>query len=317
MIRPFTQEDLPEVVDLWNRTHCADKVTAERLQSHLLKDENFDEQLFLLDREAGVLRGFAVGLVRRKPYYDRGLEQGIGWVYAFGVLPEFQRKGVASDLLHQLESRLKAWGAEKLVFGMYSPGYLMPGLDVEQYPKAAALLQGRGYRLGEEHISMYRTLFCYEVPQELQNKKELALQQGYRFTRCTPDKAEELLSFIKNWFTAGWLHNTKQLLQEGAPEDKIWLCIDPQGQIAGFAERGMGGIESRFGPFGIRPDCRSLSLGSILLSFVLYDMACRGIYLAYFMTTDERGAQMYARNGFTAYRRFRECILDNLGEQSR
>lgn len=310
MIRPFTPKDLSEVVDLWNHTHSADKVTGERLQNHLLKDENFDEQLFLLEEEAGTLRGFAIGLVRRKPYYDRGLEQGTGWVFAFGVSPEHQRKGIGTALLDELESRLRQRGAKKLVFGMYSPGYLMPGLDVEHYPAGAAFLQKRGYCLGTEHMSMYRTLFDYEAPPELQQKKALALQQGYRFERCTPKRAKELREFIQTYFTAGWLHNTKLLLQETHPEDKIWLCIDPQGRIAGFAERGMGGIESRFGPFGIRPDCRSLSLGSILLSYVMYDMACRGIYLVYFMTTDERGAQMYARNGFTVFRRFRECVLE-------
>lgn len=314
MIRTYLLQDLEPVVRLWNQALPADKVTPQRLRRHLLEDENFDPQLFLLEEEGADLRGFAVGLVRRVPYHDRGLEEGTGWVYAFGVGPDCRRAGVGTALLAELERRLALRGARRLVLGLYSPGYLMPGLDVRQYPQAAALLAGRGYRLGDGHLSMYRTLFDYTIPEEVAQKQAQALAQGYRFVRCTPDRGGALLDFVGRWFSAGWLHHTRQLLARDDPGLWIWLCLDPQGEVAGFAQRGMGGLDHRFGPFGVRPDCRGQSLGSILLAQMLYDLSCQGMYLTYFMTTDQPGARMYARHGFAVYRRFADCVRPAPGE---
>jgi len=307
MIRQFETADLDAVVALWNETLVADKLTPDKLHAQLLCDDNFDPSLFLLHEAAGGLLGFAVGIVRRVPYYERGLQQGTGWLLAFGTAPGARRAGVASGLLAELEARLALRGVTQLVVGLYSPGYFMPGVDTAQYAAAESLLRRRGYQFSERHTAMARTLFSYTVPAAVQKKRTHAEALGYRFMRCPGSRAGELIAFLKQWFTAGWVHNAEQLLQQGLLCRQTWLCIDPAGQIAGFAGRGMGGQACRFGPFGVRPDCRNLSLGSILLCDMLYDMSCRGLYLAYFMTTDAPGARLYARHGFAPYRSFTTC----------
>lgn len=307
MIRQFETADLTAVTALWNETLTADKLTADKLRTQLLCDDNFDPTLFLLHEAAGSLLGFAVGIVRRVPYYERGLQQGTGWLLAFGTAPGAQKAGVAGGLLAELENRLALRGVTQLVVGLYSPGYFMPGVDTAQYAAAERLLRRRGYQFGAQHSAMARTLFNYTVPEEVQKKRTHAEALGYRFMRCPGSLAGELIAFLKQWFTAGWVHNAEQLLQAGLLCRQTWLCIDPAGQVAGFAGRGMGGQACRFGPFGVRPDCRNLALGSILLCEMLYDMSCEGLYLAYFMTTDAPGARLYARHGFAAYRSFAEC----------
>ncbi len=305
MIRGYSKEYIEDVLRIWCDTLPHDKVNRERLQKQLLDDPNFDEHLFLLEQRDGKTEGFVIGMVRKVPYYDRGLQSDTGWIVALGG----NDTGVLQGLMEEMERRLWVGGVSKIIFGMYSPGYFMPGLDTGNYPDIHDMLKKRGYTFGQEHTAMYRNLFDYSVPQKYKDKEAQAQELGYIFLPYSEDKQEALLQFVQKHFTAGWIYNTKTLIEEGKAPEQIWICQSSHDEIVGFAQRGMWGNPCRFGPFGIHPEHRNHSLGSVLLSKMLYDMSCRGIYVVYFMSTDEAGRRMYERHGFLPYRTFTDATL--------
>ncbi len=305
MIIEYCKEYIEDILKIWCDTLTHDKVNRERLQKQLLDDPNFDENLFLIEQREGKIEGFIIGIIRKVPYYDRGLQSDTGWIIALGG----SDTGVLQVLIEEMERRLRASGVRKIIFGMYSPGYLMPGLDIENYPAIYGLLKERGYTFGQEHTAMYRTLFDYSVPQKYRDKELSAQGLGYKFLPYSEDKQESLLEFVQKNFTAGWVHNTRALIAQNKAQEHVWLCQSSTDEIVGFAQRGMWGMPCRFGPFGIHPEHRNHSLGSVLLSKMLYDMSCKGLYIVYFMSTDEAGRRMYERHGFLPYRTFTDAIL--------
>jgi ribosomal protein S18 acetylase RimI-like enzyme len=295
------------IVEIWNNSLVKDLVNMQDLARLISNDPNFDSTLCPLMIEETAIAGFAIGIKRKVPYYSRGLERDSGWIIASGVLPEYRSKGIGTKLLDYLEGRLYESGVQKIIIGSYSPNYFMPGLDCDSYPDARRLLTKRGYQLYDPHYSMYRVLFGYEIPEIVKLKKVEAEKKGYRFAAYTESDENALLEFLSENFSASWLHNAKTLITQNRAEDQTFLCFSPNGEIVGFVQRGMNNQSSRFGPFGVKESCRNHSIGSILLAHMLYDMAKRGIYLAYFMTTDEIGARLYKRFEFSKFRTFYDC----------
>ena len=271
----------------------------------VLEDENFDPSLVFLAREGEKIQGFLLAVHRRTPYLDRGLEPELGWITALGVRPEARGQGIAGELLRRAEVRLVALGVRTVVLGAYSPHYFLPGIDLKHYAQAVPFFEEHGYLGGEECYAMRRLLFGYGIPPEVAEKEQRARAAGYRFQPYEEVYRQKLLDFLAENFSAGWQYNARCLLEEGLGEEQIWICVDRDGQVAGYCQRGMDGNVSRFGPFGVRATDRNHSLGSILFCRMLYDMACRGIYLMHFLSTDAPGARFYRRQGLEVYRTFR------------
>ena len=94
-------------------------------------------------------------------------------------------------------------------------------------------------------------------------------------------------------------------MRNGTAEDLILLVINPQDRICGFCMRMIDGNPARFGPIGIDRSLRNEGLGSILLDFAQQEMAKRGIYHMFFISTDDPGRRYYERKGVKVYR---HCI---------
>lgn len=99
-------------------------------------------------------------------------------------------------------------------------------------------------------------------------------------------------------------------MQKRKAEERIILVLDPNNKICGCANRAIDDNEMRFGPIGIGKDYRNEGIGSVLLNFCLLDMAKKGIYHMFFMTTDEDGKRYYERNGLHVIRTFVEYSKD-------
>ena len=68
--------------------------------------------------------------------------------------------------------------------------------------------------------------------------------------------------------------------------------------------RKIDGNPMRFGPIGISEKARNAGLGGILLELQMAEMAKKGIYHMYFVTTDEPGRRYYERHGLNVFRSF-------------
>ena len=128
---------------------------------------------------------------------------------------------------------------------------------------------------------------------------------GNRFVNFTYDRALELLEFNRVQFGGGWKRNALIAMRNGTAEDLILLVINPQDRICGFCMRMIDGNPARFGPIGIDQSLRNEGLGSILLDFAQQEMAKRGIYHMFFISTDDPGRRYYERKGVKVYR---HCI---------
>lgn len=293
-----------EIVELWNRTLPMDPLTVEKFRRQALFDENFDPSLCYVALEEEKPVGFCLGMRRKFPYMERGLEPDRGWIVAMFVAEEFQRKGTGTALVKRAEEDMKRAGAKNITLAAYSPGYFFPGIDEENYKTAAAFFQKLGYAAGKKDFSMCKDLHGYRMSPEAAEKKRAAEEKGYRFINFTYDYALELLEFNKNQFGGGWKRNALLVMQNGTAEELILLALDPAGKICGFCMRMIDGNPSRFGPIGIDKSLRNEGLGGILLDFAQAEMAKRGVYHMYFVSTDEPGRRYYERHGVRVFRSF-------------
>lgn len=298
----YRQEFEKEVVELWNRIISTDPVTVAKFRKQALFDDNFDPALCGVALEKGEVAGFILGTKRKFPYLERGLEPERGWINVLFVRD--QRKGIGSELLLFVEKKLIELGVKEITFGAYSPSYFFPGLDCVNFPGAKAFFEKHGYKAGEEAYSMKKDLHGYCLSAEALAKKAAAEKLGYRFINFDYSYALDLLEFAKNEFGGGWKRNALISMQNNLAEDCILLALNKEGKIAGFCMRMIDGNPLRFGPIGVSEAERNAGLGGILFDLMQAEMAKRGLYSLFFMSTDIPGRRFYERHGVGAYRTF-------------
>ena len=300
----YDQQWEGQVVDLWNRCCTFDPIDVQKFRVQALFDDNFDPELSWAALEGDRVMGFAFGTKRKFPYLERGLEPERGWVNVLFVAPEARRRGVASELLSRIEDELVSRGATNVTLGAYSPSYFFAGVDPENYPEAVAFFEARGYVPGDTHYSMGKNLHGYQVPQKTRARQEELAARGYRFVPFDYSRALEVLDFLHRELGAGWKRNALISMREGTAEDRMLQVVDPDDAVCGWCMRGIDGNPMRFGPIGIAARERNNGLGSVLLDLYCFEMARRGIYRMYFITTDEPGRRYYARHGLEVIRSF-------------
>lgn len=300
----YEQKYETKVVALWNETLCADTLTVRKFRRQALFDENFSASLCYVALEDGEPVGFCLSMRRKFPYMERGLEPDRGWIVAMFVAKKFRRRGIGRALVERVEKDMQDAGAKNITLAAYSPNYFFPGIDEENYPEAAAFFKKLGYVPGKKDYSMCKDLHGYRMSGEAAAKKEAAEKKGYRFVNFTYDLALELLEFNREQFGGGWKRNALIAMQNGTAEDLILLVLTPEGKICGFCMRMIDGNPSRFGPIGIDKSLRNEGLGGILLDFAQEEMAKRGVYHMYFVSTDEPGRRYYERHGVRVFRSF-------------
>lgn len=303
-IREFRERNTKELIWVWNQTLTKDLICEKNFKRKVLDDENMDKKLMLVAEANQKIVGFILAVKRKVPYLQRGLEPDVAWITALGVLPAYRGMGIADTLLTEMEIRLSDYGAKKIVLGNYTPNYFMPGVDIVNYPCAEFLLEKHDYMRRERGLSMYRNLFGYEIPKHIEEKQYKAEGNHYQFIKYKSIYENKFMKFMENNFSADWFYFAKKLIEEEKAEAYIWLCISPEDQVVGYAQRGIDDNRTRFGPFGVEEKYRDQSIGSILIANMMFDMASQGIYLIYFMTTDEPGARFYTKHGFLSLREF-------------
>ena len=99
----YEQKYEKAVTALWNRTLHADPITVEKFRRQALFDENFDPSLCYVALEEEQPVGFCLGMRRKFPYMERGLEPERGWIVVMFVAEEFQRRGIGTALANRAE----------------------------------------------------------------------------------------------------------------------------------------------------------------------------------------------------------------------
>lgn len=293
-----------QVVNLWNECCSFDPITAEKFRKQALFDENFSNDLcYVCVKDAQVV-GFVLATKRKFPYLERGLESDKGWINVLFVKREYRRQGIGTQLLKTVEKRLIDQGVKTIILAAYSPNYFFAGLDPENYPESVCFFEKNSYLSYEKHYSMGMNLHGFKISAKVSEKKKQAEEKGYAFLPFKYEYSLELLDFLKDEFGGGWKRNALIAMQKNKAEERLYIVLNPEGKICGCANRATDDNDMRFGPIGISEKERNNGLGSILLECAMYEMAKKGIYRMFFMTTDDLGRRYYERIGLEVVRTF-------------
>ncbi|MGB4658764.1 MAG: GNAT family N-acetyltransferase [Mobilitalea sp.] len=300
----YCQKYEKEVVDLWNNTLSADPITFNKFRKQALFDDNFDSELCFVAVEEDLVAGFLLATKRKFPYLERGLEPTKGWINVLFVNKEYRRQGIGTKLVQHAETKLKDMGVETVTLGAYSPNYFFPGIDKDSYSEAIQFFDTMHYTAGKESYSMCKDLHGYQISEETKDKLQKAQEAGFSFLNFEYKYSLELLEFLKNEFGGGWKRNALISMQNNTAEDCILLVLDAKQDIVGFCMRMIDGNPMRFGPIGIKDEVRNFGIGGILFDLMQLEMAKRGIYHLYFVSTDVPGRRFYEKHGVKVFRNF-------------
>ena len=301
-LMPFCISQLSPLLALWNQCQELDWANAEKLAFVLFSNENYAAENTLTAWEDDRMLGFLLGIRRRYPYLDRGLQPETAWILCQATAPEARNCGVGSLLLKTMEERWKKEGVKHIVLSAFSPYYFFPGIQKENIA-ARDFFEAHGYARGSEAYWMERSLNALKVPEgirELKTKKEA---EGYVYTLFSWEYTLPLLEFAREYFSTGWQHHIRQTILSGKAPEIVCLCLKDNA-IAGYLQRQMDGDPCRLGPFGISPLHRNGGVGTVLLWEMFSSMYAKGLKRVYFQSTDEPGRRFYERQGMTVKRTY-------------
>jgi mycothiol synthase len=304
-IRSYKGTDENDLLEVWRTSMKHDPVSRELFRTKVLLDPNFDAGSLPVAVVDGRVVGFVLALTRQVPYFMQGLEPAYAWITAFGVHPNFQRRGIATELFEYIFDRLRASGCALLEISPYIPNYFVPGVDVQAYPNTIAFLENRvGFRTIERVISMGVDLTDFEAPLELiKYSEKVPRDEQVTVEPVTAADLPEVMPFLAKEFGWGWYGHALGYLEDyfgGRAGRMVFLVARYHGEVVGFCQQ----REERFGPFGVREDSRGKGIGRLLLFRCLEMMKAQHVFYAYFLWTDEAAARLYTRAGFRRRREF-------------
>jgi GNAT superfamily N-acetyltransferase len=303
-IRPYHGADEAELVALWNATMIYDRITPTVLRTKVLLDANFDPAGLLVAEVNGALVGFVLALVRQIPLFANDLEPEQGWITAFGVLPQMQRRGIGCQLFAAALEWLAMQGRKRVSISPYTPNYFTPGVDIDGYAAALAFLHVTGWQTVAEPLSMRVELTDFQLaPEILALEEQLRQTHGIVVRQLTAADLPQLRPFLVTHFDWEWYRFAQEYLLEffTTSADQVSPLVAYQGdQLVGYCQH----RRERFGPFGIAPALRNYGVGRVMLGHCLQAMRTKGFHCAWFLWTGADGARFYTRAGFRVARRF-------------
>lgn len=304
-IRTYNYKDEQQVIDLWNRCLFKDPINNETFHKKILLDPNFDPDLCLVaENNSGSIIGFCLGIVRKYPYEERGLEPERAWIPVIFVHPNYQKRGIGKQMMNLIEKKFVYLGKTNITLGAYSPNYFFPGPDKDAYLGSIPFFESLGYEVLGEAVGMDKVLYNFTIPDEIiEIKNKLLKEHGIQIVPFSSELTLPLLQFVKKNFPGGWVRNVRETLEKFKGEERILLAIDANSNILGYCQRAIDDLEGHFGPFGVAKEMRGKKIGSVLFYEMLMDMYKRGIYHVWLAWTDNDAQRFYERAGMRVVKR--------------
>ena len=304
-IRPYQGRDEAELLDVWSRAMPSDRVDEALFRTQVLLDPNFHPGNVPVALVDGRVVGFVLCLTRQVPYFLQGMDETEAWITAFGVHPDYRRKGIGSALFDTVINKLRAEQRRIVDISPYVPNYFVPGIDTRAYPETIRFLQDRmGFETLYHAISMGADLTDFQIPPQIQARIERAeAEDGLIIQPIEPADIPDLMPFLVEHFGWDWFRFAQSYLLEyfgDSPHRICFLIAREKGEVVGFCQQ----RNERYGPFGVRPDCRNRGIGRMLLFKCLEMMSAKHVFFAYFLWTDEDAARLYSLAGFKRRREF-------------
>lgn len=262
-IRELNETDLPALLALCQRAMPREPWTLAILRRRIVGDPGYRQEYHLAAWEADRLAGVMLGSNR-----SSAAEQ-LGTLLLFAVAPELQQRGIATELLSELEQRMRTDGITTLRIGHVAPSYFWPGVDPQAMP-AICFLERRGFtRVGDAvNMEVDLTARVWDTTSE-----EVRLAQlGWEIRRLTRDDQ----AAFDAWLSANWSPGWRYEALDAYNNDPVSVFGALRaGVIHGFAAYNVSAFEHSFGPTGVDETTRGLGLGRVLLLRCLRDLADR------------------------------------------
>jgi GNAT superfamily N-acetyltransferase len=299
----FGTSDLSSVDALLSICMPNEGICKQKFVRQVLLDANFRCEGAIVARDGDRVVGFMLSLARQVPLENAPSDAERGYVTLFGVLPEYQRQGVASQMLQRAESFLKSHNRKLVMVSSYAPGYFIPGVDVNAYPAALSFLKKHGYSEVYRPLAMETSLWSLQVPEFVREKRRVLEGDGltiepYRFELTLP-----LLEFTAKEFPGDWVRVVREAMSRITLGDSPTRLIvaHRNSEVVGFSHHDA----ERFGPIGVAASQRGKGLGHVLMFETLEAQKRAGFRAAWFLWSDDKTAQrIYNVAGFKEVRRF-------------
>jgi GNAT superfamily N-acetyltransferase len=303
-VRRFEGRDTQSLLACWEAALPLDGVTREIFERKVLLDLNYERDSLIVAECDGRIVGFITCFVFNKPIEKVGFREDTGFITAFGVNPDYRRRGVGSALLAAADEFFRQRNRRIVCLAPYTPNYFVPGVDKDRYAEGVAFLTKRGFTEYSEGIAADALISKFEMPAPVLAKERELASQGIIVRHYQPDDLVDYIEFQRQHMPGPWVEDARRNLIEMTwgrfPADAIWLAID-RGQIIGFCQN----EHEHFGPFGVADAYQGRGIGSVLLARTLYQMRLNGCHSAWVLWTGERALKgVYGRLGFSLTRRF-------------
>lgn len=297
-IRNYLAEDERAVLALWNLSLPRDEITLNTFRRKIILDSNFDPRGCFVATTKKTVVGFLLGLYRRFPYFDVGMESDRGWVTVFFVHPEMRRLGIASEMIEHAERFLADEGVKEVHVSDYTPNYFIPGVDLDAYADAHEFLRARGYKKVESVYSMGRPLVDFCIPDGMAERFRQLEQAGFTAKVFEPRDTLLLLEFLRKTYPGDLYRVALERLRENPECDEILVALKDD-KIVGFSHF----MDEHFGPFGIDGAFAGRGLGPMLYYSTVEQMRKKGRHNLWLAWTSGRAKDFYHKVGLKVLRR--------------
>lgn len=274
-IRKMTQEDLSEIVEMWNDS-CQKELVYKpideyRAKEMFLKTNKSLNKFSFVSYEKAKLTGFSSGTIVEGRNH--------GYLTTVIIDRNYQNRGIGTQLLEKIENKIKFSGLNNIRIDYSNPvsiPWFIPGTSFD-HPCAPGVdmttigenfLLSHGYRRRTEETSMGMKLIDYKTGEDIYRKEKKLKELGILIEIYDPKKHSGLEEFLDSMGSESW---KKILLGNSNSESPLPLPIASyNGKISGFAgpisvEPGGRGW---FAGIGISPLCRGLGVGSVLFNYL-------------------------------------------------
>ncbi len=302
-VRGYRGSDEPALLALWNAALPFDPIDHRTFHRKVLLDPNFDPDWLLVAEAEGKLVGFCLCLIRRVPMEKVGMEPERGWMTAFGVHPEWRRKGIGSALLERALQLFHDAHRLEVLLSPYTPNYFVPGVDERNYAEGLSFFIKRGFEVVTRPLSMDANIVLFDYTPYAKRERQLN-EQGIEVRALQPCEVPELMAFLRGHMPGDWVRHARELLLDiarGGGDYDQFVVAWHGGEIVGYCQ-----FEGEhFGPFGVRSDMQGRGIGTVLMAKCLQMMRRKGLHNAWVLwTSDEAAQRIYHRFGFKETRRF-------------
>lgn len=302
LYREVQSKDIDDIIQIWNSSIFQDNIEKAQLVKYVFCDENYDSRYFQVALDEDKVVGFIIGMKRKYPYWEKGLQKDKAWITAMAVDPYYRRQGIAGELLRRIDEIWYKEGINQISLGTYSPNYFFSGIW-EGYKKAAEFFTSKGFKKRDAAYWMSRSLNGYKIPLSIDERKKQKESVGYSFISFNWNYGLDLIEFMKENFSVGWRKHIIEAMNNNQAEDTVILCLFKD-SIVGYVQRSIDGNPSRFGPFGVAEKYRNEGLGAILIHEMWKSMEEKKIPYVFFKSTEENGRRFYERQGMHVDRVF-------------